>query len=498
MQKFINPKTNTVRGVVCMKKITTFFVALVLSIPVLAQTYVSTESELRAIATAVNNGTTTYDGETIYLKNDITLVSNWTPIGTEASPFKGFFEGWGHVISGLNITGSSDYQGLFGYISGGRVRDVAVQGSVSGGNYVGGICGKMDDYGSIVGCRNDATVTGTQYVGGICGEFTATGIENCYNTGAISATDYVGGIAGNIAETSSMSYCYTTGSITASKLPYGALVGAATIGTLNYCYYDLKTATISAYPFSARAFYYESDYSVVDDIDNDVVGVSTENMKLKSFWEGRLLNDDKAWYIVNGEYPRLDAFVKGHEFTLSFGSGNNWSTIVPNGNYSVPSGLKAYMVSNATTENVTLRRVTTLNEGRAALLYWETGTEQNFTVTSTNGALADYTDDKWLKGSHVSPIAIGGEDKKHFVLFDGQFHRATSGTLARGKAYLDLTGVAGEARSSLSIQFEDESAGITEVSSEALPSQGYDLNGRRVRPTQRGIVIINGKKIYKQ
>ena len=102
-------------------------------LPVSAQdVQIGTESELRTFASNVNNGTD-YRDRTIYLTTNITLLEGaWTPIGTSEHSFKGHFEGWGYTISGLSIdAGSSDYQGLFGYVDGGSIHDVAVTGSGS-------------------------------------------------------------------------------------------------------------------------------------------------------------------------------------------------------------------------------------------------------------------------------------------------------------------------------------------------------------------------------
>lgn len=89
-------------------------------LPVSAQdVQIGTESELRTFASNVISGTH-YRDTTIYLTTNITLQEEaWTPIGTSGNRFSGHFEGWGHTISGLSIdAGSSDYQGLFGYVDG--------------------------------------------------------------------------------------------------------------------------------------------------------------------------------------------------------------------------------------------------------------------------------------------------------------------------------------------------------------------------------------------
>ena len=64
-------------------------------------------------------------GKTVYLEADIDLTGvDFAPIPT----FGGTFEGQGHTISGLSITGSGNVRGLFRYIQPtGSVRDLHVR-----------------------------------------------------------------------------------------------------------------------------------------------------------------------------------------------------------------------------------------------------------------------------------------------------------------------------------------------------------------------------------
>ena len=61
-------------------------------------------------------------GKTVYLEADIDLTgTDFAPIPT----FGGTFEGQGHTISGLSLTGSGNVRGLFRYIQPtGAVRDL--------------------------------------------------------------------------------------------------------------------------------------------------------------------------------------------------------------------------------------------------------------------------------------------------------------------------------------------------------------------------------------
>lgn len=485
--------------------------------------FITNESELRALA-----GGNSYEGQTIYLANDISLTSVWTPIGTAEHPFKGQFEGWGHKISGLSITGSSNYQGLFGYISGGSVRDVAVVGtsSITGGQYVGAICGYLDG-GEISSCYSEANVAGTTYVGGICGSSSGI-VKDCYVTGLVtsSATGdvYVGGIVGYLYGT--LQYCYMSGTMSISisgSAYYGGIVGYIHgQSTLSNCIYDSALKTSSIYAVGS-----DSGSS-----DSNLISKSAEDMKKKATWTG-ILNTEAsniAWKIEDNSYPQLYSFLKNEPITFSFsGPGAHWQTIVPNGNYLVPDDMRAYIVvsvSELTPETPTrsgtvmLRRVTTLNEGRGAIVYFYAlesdftpvvGESENIvtrTAQTTTGQLDDYSDDNWLKGSHVSPVAIGGESAYEDYILANQnshgyaFYRAMSGSLRRGKAFIRLNATSSSSRgeeSHLSIVIEGETTPVGEIVISGDGTAVYDFYGHRLPSApSHGLYIQNGKKIWRR
>ena len=72
------------------------------------------EAQLRDLAERVNNGET-MEGKNFTLGEDITLTQDWTPIGTSDHPFKGTFDGFQGIISGLKVSQDDDCSGLFGY-----------------------------------------------------------------------------------------------------------------------------------------------------------------------------------------------------------------------------------------------------------------------------------------------------------------------------------------------------------------------------------------------
>jgi hypothetical protein len=132
------------------------------------------------------------------LNSDIGLNTEWSPVGTRATPFTGSLDGRGYAISGLTVTGVTDRIGLFGYISRGAVSNLSIElapGGLSGNNYVGGIAGQMDNT-AITACSVEGSINGKNYVGGITG-YATTGVITQVNTGASTK---MGGIVGSAVD----------------------------------------------------------------------------------------------------------------------------------------------------------------------------------------------------------------------------------------------------------------------------------------------------------
>ena len=135
--------------------------------------------------------------------------------------FSGTFEGLGHRVANLTITGSADnmaggsyYVGLIGD-STGTIRDIGVTGATVGGlSYVGGLVGYQSG-GSISNAYATGAVIGNEYAGGLVGENDGS-IRNAYATGAVrpsvniaTSSDTFGGLVGY--NTGSISNAYATG-----------------------------------------------------------------------------------------------------------------------------------------------------------------------------------------------------------------------------------------------------------------------------------------------
>lgn len=183
-----------------------------------------------------------------YLANDISLKAvchpadaannvaeaNWNPIGGE-NPFKGIFDGNGHTVSDLYINSSGSNLGLFGYVDGAEIKNVTVQGNVTGfyeegneqsGQYVGLVLGVGTTKSKLENCESRGSVTGCGYVGGIAGLVPRGTITLCINratvTGSSQSGKYIGGIVGY---GKGLSFCANYADITAEGSSVGGLVG---------------------------------------------------------------------------------------------------------------------------------------------------------------------------------------------------------------------------------------------------------------------------------
>ena len=152
--------------------------------------------------------------------------------------FKGVFDGNGHTIT-LAINAPTNmstdtFDALFGVVSG-KIKNLTVDGSVSGSNKVAGIVGKLLGGGNVDNCINYATVYGRKNVGGVIGLILqGATVTNCANYGDISGTSIskgvdMGGIVGCVWEATkgilTIENCYNEGSVTGNGENCGGICG---------------------------------------------------------------------------------------------------------------------------------------------------------------------------------------------------------------------------------------------------------------------------------
>lgn len=219
------------------------------------------------------------------------LTADITVTEPYAYDFSGTFDGNGHTVT-LNIAASTPNVGLFSKLAGGAVvKNVKVNGTVSGTEGVAGIAAQANG-ATISGCINCAEISATErYVGGIVGKMQGGTVENSYNTGTISSSRNrpavnLGGIVGYIDESATVKNCYNVGEIkvTNKATNMAGIAGWCVASTVENCYYLMGTATAGA----------NGNEQTADP-------KSAEEMKSPAF--AALLGD--GFMVKSGDYPAL-------------------------------------------------------------------------------------------------------------------------------------------------------------------------------------------------
>ena len=270
---------------------------------------ISTAAQLNAVR---NN----LDKNYILMANiDLSKWGIWVPIGEDdAAPFKGIFDGNGYVVKNITVnvtnSGAEAYAGLFGYCSGGAIKNLGISvGEVNGDgerSYAGGIAGYS--ISSIINCYNNANVFAYGYrsaaAGGIAGSANAS-ISNCYNTGIASASasyqidnsyTVAGGIAG--VSTSSINNCHNMNSFvraTSNCAHAGGIVGNASGSSpfsISNCYNKSSVSASSASTVPATN-YYANPYSTA----GGIAGFSGAD-SISNCYNGGNISGTSSWFAL--------------------------------------------------------------------------------------------------------------------------------------------------------------------------------------------------------
>jgi len=158
--------------------------------------------------------------------------------------FCGHFDGGGYrIMLDINMPDKNNV-GLFGltFIGGHAIKNVIVEGSVIGKEFVGGLIAEAhvgDSWKHLISCCYsycDVTAVGTDgysIAGGLIGSGSAI-IVNCYATGNVSGVgDYVGGLIGwHGSKTGPIINSYATGNVSGNNF-VGGLAGYTDIAIFN-------------------------------------------------------------------------------------------------------------------------------------------------------------------------------------------------------------------------------------------------------------------------
>lgn len=437
---------------------------------------------------------------------------SWTSIGNASNQFKGVFDGAGHKVSGLYINSTEYYQGLFGCIgSGGAIRNLSVDGAVTGKSSVGGVCG-ANAGGLIFNCYNIGAVTGSINVGGVCG-WNDGSIISCYNTGTVTGTDSnIGGVCG-INNGSNILSCYNIGAVTGSR-DVGGVCGA-NYKNITRCYYDKDKCKVGGIGGSDKAGCAEGRSTA--EFERGEVCYLLDNA-LPGIW-GQHLGTDK-YPIINSAYKIL-AMSKKIEDETYWATFSNWTSDVT---ISVPE-TRTLKVFNVTVSGGALKLSRRSDDqvamGEGVLLKSD-DEYVNYKANETTALTpADYSVNNLVATPDNYRTNITADDG--YTFYDLMYSDSGLGfylgiaksntgviissdgsqiTVTRGKAYLNAQTKEATLSSGVKVSsfvLSEEFSSCVEPVIVAEKDSGddmYDLFGRKVINPVPGIYIKNGKKVF--
>lgn len=381
----------------------------------------------------------------------------------ESKAFNGTFDGQGHTIT-IDIVndGTTGRTGLFAYINAATIKNLVVEGSATSAdrNCVGGLGGRSDGDGTLI--ENVIVKTAVSYTGS-----------------NVDAT--CGGFFANMEAQATLKNCAFLGSINSDSAEgNGGLVGwAGSSG--NNKYINCLVAPVSYTQNGNSGDYARNNPSVTN-----CFKVSADDARLASGELCYKLNaGGENWFQNLGDGGDSHPVPFSSHLAVYKTSDAGWSTLYDAENALRFNGAKAY-TGKVVGQWLTLTEVEEIPAATAVLLE---GTYYNKVVL--DGAAE-------VEGNDLVGAAEDVEaDGTQYVFAQKNnklgFYKAEAGTTIKaGKGY--ISAVSSSVKGFI-IDLDGTTA-IQGVEAEAtVPTVVYDLSGRRVKKVQKGIYIVNGKKI---
>lgn len=225
--------------------------------------------------------------------------------------------------------------------------------------------------------------------------------------------------------------------------------------------------------------------------------IRTEGGGQVNYWNANDPNGiSSTWYIIPAEELDITVTAAGYSTTyLPF-------------DVTVPSELEAYALTATSTTSATLEKKTSIPAKKGAILK---GAQGKYTL---NIASAEAWESSKLEGTCVDTYVEGNAyvlskpAGQEVGLYKAKLNKDADGSDNESgthflnnanKAYLPASALDGVAPARFLFDFGTET-GIEDINgaeNEAVNAVVYDLSGRRVQSAQKGIYIVNGKKVIK-
>ena len=481
---------------------------------------IDSASDLVLFAKCVNGGKN-------YLKaalvSDIQLTATEmpAPIGNLSNPFKGVFKGQGHAIKGFTFSNTEENNvGLFGMTNAATIQDVMLKGAnVNGNANAGGLVGNAQNYSLIQNCAViDSYVEGRDHVATIVAHAQdSTVIKNNFSNSEVVSRQYqAGGMVGTIflavVEKNLFTgkvTCNNSGMASGLVSRIDAVVTPAPIVRNNMVAatevnggetYTLIKADWTDRPvtFADNYIWDGTSYSTGDKMvnnkdDRNGMQISLSEATSPDFyyelgWD--MTNDWK--YVARLVFPVLaymDAVVPTEAITVTDAGYATYFTGAEL-DFGVVDGVEAFVPQVVGNNWVHLEPITYVPANIGIVVKAAAGT---YNIPYSRIIAKDVPSD--LK---AAPAGFTANGNQYILAKDNgvvAFYKA-EGAITEGKGYVEITDGSGVK----ALFFEDDDAtAIQTIDNGQLTTVGaiYNVAGQRLQKMQKGINIVNGKKVLK-
>ena len=483
---------------------------------------ISNANQLRWFAAYVNAGNNTAKAMlTQGIDMSLASVGWWEPIGKNIA-YGGTFDGKDYTISNFNYVGSGDYNGLFGRVIDGTVKNFSINGSLVCAGQGNGTIGWGE--GVLISNVHSALIITTPATGGIVhgagiigdARYSSTGggstMERCSFSGTLDINadshDCFAGIVGYVNDYCLIKDCANYGTITYAKnnCYAGGILGYV---NNNNCYGTHNCLNIGEvkYVGEGNATYGGAIVGRLRGGNPDRWGNSYYKQGSSAKGSSELQFDKNievtAEQLASGEI----AYKLGTAFRQNIGTDENPVLDATHGivneisaagyatqyitetDVIIPAGVKAYTGEFESTW-LKLNAVDgKIAAGEPIVLKGNAG---YYSFVPTTGATK--ASENVLKGTAEDIEAIG-----KYVLAkpegkDVGFYLANGGNIKAGKAYLEIPG--GSEVKSFTFVFDEDATGIaSHIRKTEEGDPIFNLAGQRLSKMQKGINIVNGKKV---
>ena len=481
---------------------------------------IDSASDLVLFAKCVNGGKN-------YLKaalvSDIQLTATEmpAPIGNLSNPFKGVFKGQGHAIKGFTFSNTEENNvGLFGMTNAATIQDVMLKGAnVNGNANAGGLVGNAQNYSLIQNCAViDSYVEGRDHVATIVAHAQdSTVIKNNFSNSEVVSRQYqAGGMVGTIllavveknlftgkvtCKNSGMASGLVSridGVVTPNPIVRNNMVAATEVNggdtyTLIKADWTDRPVTFADNYIWDGTSYSTGDKMVNNKDDRNGMQISLSEATSPDFyyelgWD--MTNDWK--YVARLVFPVLaymDAVVPTEAITVTDAGYATYFTGAEL-DFGVVDGVEAFVPQVVGNNWVHLEPITYVPANIGIVVKAAAGT---YNIPYSRIIAKDVPSD--LK---AAPAGFTANGNQYILAKDNgvvAFYKA-EGAITEGKGYVEITDGSGVK----ALFFEDDDAtAIQTIDNGQQTTVGaiYNVAGQRLQKMQKGINIVNGKKVLK-